>query len=251
MLKQITVPLLFEPGTGWAYGYGLEWAGLLTMRLNNMSLEAYMQKYIWDPLGIKNITFHQELKPDVRKNLVKMTTRGDQAMMGMSSVSEDKVKWTDELLYLDPCIDEFGGSGAVGSALEYIKILNSICANDGKLLTPGMVDNMFTPQLENDSQQGLAGFIGFLGQAEMFSGQKEGTALNHGLGGLLILSDTETGIKSGTLTWSGLPNLLWTIDRKSGMSLFYAGNITPFGDHISAKMQNIFEKEMYFRAGKL
>ena len=85
----------------------------------------------------------------------------------------------------------------------------------------------------------------------MFVSQKLGTEINYGLGGLLTLSDKESGIKRGTLSWSGLPNLLWTIDRASGMSLFYANNVTPFGDYALYKIQQLFEKEMYIQALKI
>ena len=250
ILKQITAPLLFEPGTSWEYGYGIDWAGVLVMRLNKMSLEAYMQKHLWDPLGIKNITFHQELKPDVRKNLVKMSTRGKQKIRGMASPTEDKVEWTDELLYADPCADEFGGAGAIGSATEYIKILHSICSDDGNLLMSETIDEMFTPQLGVESQKALANFIQFIIDNGMFTSQEPETEVSYGLGGLLVLSDKKTGVKSGTLSWSGLPNLLWTIDRGSGLSLLYASNLGPFGDQKSHKMQQLFEKEMYTRATK-
>lgn len=40
-----------------------------------MSLETYMQKNLWDPLGIKSMTFHSERKPDVHKHLVHLTRR--------------------------------------------------------------------------------------------------------------------------------------------------------------------------------
>lgn len=251
IIKRITIPLLFEPGTSWEYGYGIDWAGVLVMRLNKMSLEAYMQKYLWDPLGIKHITFHQELKPEVRKSLVKMSMRGKQGMRGLAMPTEEKVEWTDELLYEDPWVDEFGGAGAIGSAIEYMKILHSICSDDGKLLMSETIDEMFTPQLGVESQKALASFIAFLGDSEMFTSQEPGTQVSYGLGGLLVLSDKETGVKSGTLSWSGLPNLLWTIDRGSGLSLFYASNLVPFGDQKSHKMQQIFEKEMYARASRL
>lgn len=46
LIKSVSKPLLFEPGTSWAYGSSTDWVGILIMRLNNMSLEAYMQKYI-------------------------------------------------------------------------------------------------------------------------------------------------------------------------------------------------------------
>ena len=246
IIKRITVPLLFEPGTSWEYGYGLDWAGVLVMRLTNMSLEAYMQKHIWDPLGIKNITFHQELKPEVRRNLVKMTKRGaKKGVWSKPSAGGEQVEWTDDTLYEDPCADEFGGGGGIGSAVEYLKILTSICGSDGKLLTGKMIDKMFTPQLARDSQRALTVYNDTLAATETFTSRREGTELNYGLGGLLVLSDDETGMKSGTMTWSGLPNLLWSIDRRSGLSLFYASNVIPFGDHKSHKMQQLFEKEVY------
>ena len=248
ILKRITVPLLFEPGTSFEYGYGIDWAGVLIMRLNRMSLEAYMQKYLWDPLGIKNITFHQELKPEVRKNLVKMSMRGKQGLYAIAAPTEEKVDWTDELLYEDPWVDEFGGAGAIGSGPEYMKILESICADDGKLLMSETIDEMFTPQLGEGSQKALAKHIAFIEETEMFTTQEPGTVRDYGLGGSLILSDQKTGLKRGTLSWSGLPNLLWTIDRESGLCLFYASNVVPFGDHKSHQMQQIFEKEMYVRS---
>ncbi|KFY27340.1 hypothetical protein V493_03548 [Pseudogymnoascus sp. VKM F-4281 (FW-2241)] len=250
ILKRITVPLLFEPGTSWEYGYGLDWAGILVMRLANCSLETYMQKHIWDPLGITNITFHQELKPEVARRLVKMTKRGaGRGVWSKPSTGGEKVQWTDVSLYEDPCADEFGGGGAIGSATEYLKILTSICASDGKLLSRKMVDEMFTPQLAAEPQRVLTLYNDALAEAEIFTSRKVGTTLNHGLGGLLVLSDDDTGMKSGTMTWSGLPNLLWSIDRRSGLSLFYAGNVIPFGDLRSHKMQQLFEREVYSLAG--
>ena len=251
MLKRISVPLLFEPGTSWEYGYGLDWAGVLVMRLNKMSLEAYMQKYIWDPLGIENITFHLELKPEVRERLVTMTKRGDTEIYGMAVQSEVKVSWTDEKVYDDPVADEYGGAGCIGSAKEYMKILHSICSDDGKLLMSETIDEMFTPQLSEAAQKTFSKFFGFLEETEMFSSHKGDVKVDYGLGGELIRTDKDTGIKSGTLSWSGLPNLLWTIDRGTGLSLFYASNVVPFGDHKSHDFQQLFEKEMYARASKL
>jgi CubicO group peptidase (beta-lactamase class C family) len=205
ILKRITVPLIFEPGTSWEYGYGIDWVGVLIMRLNKMSLEAYMQKYLWDPLGVKDITFHLELKPDVRKKLVKMTTRGNQDMHGIASPTEEIVEWTDKLLFEDPWLEEFGGAGTIGSALDYIKIVHSICADDGKLLMSETIKEMFTPQLGNGSQKVLTGAITFIPETDMFGSHKPGTELSYGLGGLLILRWGD-GVKA----WH--PKLEWTTE---------------------------------------
>jgi CubicO group peptidase (beta-lactamase class C family) len=92
MLEKISKPLLFEPGTSWEYGYSLDWVGVLVMRLSKMSLENYMQKNLRDPLGIQDTTFHQEKKPHVKKNLVKMTRRGGNPTFGLPIQNEEKVE---------------------------------------------------------------------------------------------------------------------------------------------------------------
>jgi CubicO group peptidase (beta-lactamase class C family) len=252
MMKRLDTPLVFEPGTNFAYGTSLDWAGVLIARLNNKSLEAYMEEHIWGPLGIKNMTFHQELKPDVKKNLVTMAKREDGEVLGVAlKDSGARIVWTDEKLYDDPTEDEWGGAGGIGSAVEFIKILNSINADDGKLLKSETIDLMFTPQLNDETRRGFEAFVGFSAAYEMFTSHEPGTSLDYGIGGMLVLSHKGTGLKSGTLSWSGLPNLLWTIDRKSGLSLFYASNLVPFGDQKAHKMQQLFEKEMYTRFSKL
>ena len=42
--EKSTLPLLFEPGTSWAYGAGFDWAGKMIERVTGQSLESYMSK---------------------------------------------------------------------------------------------------------------------------------------------------------------------------------------------------------------
>lgn len=255
MLDRIQLPLRFEPGTSWMYGVGIDWAGLLVARLSNMTLEDYMQKYIWDPVGIKNITFHQELKPEVRKNLVTLTYRGgiDNPKAMLAVDTGKPVVWTHELIYDDPVPigDDFGGHGAIGSGSEYIKILISILRNDSKLLKPATVDVMFSPQLGQGSKAALKAFNEAPYFKDTFASHEVGIGLDWGLSGMLNLDEERTGRRKGTLTWSGYPNLLWTIDRDAGLVTLYCSNVLPFGDVKSHQFQQLFETEMYSRSNKL
>ena len=249
MLQRFGIPLLFEPGTSWEYGCGMDWAGILVSRLNNLSLEAYMQKHIWDPLDIQNITFHPDKKPEVLKSLVKISVRGgiENPMLNLPTDTGKKVEWTDELLYDLPTTDECGGQGLYGSPVSYMKIMQSILSDDGKLLQSETINEMCRPQLGPSPRKAYEEFIGAPYSKDMFASHKAGTKASWGLGSMLILQDEETGRKSGTLSWSGLPNLLWTIDRATGLNLMYASNLVPFGDFPSARMQVLFETEMYKR----
>ncbi|TVY44866.1 Acyltransferase LovD [Lachnellula cervina] len=247
LLGKISKPLLFEPGTSWEYGYSLEWVGVLVTRLSAMSLEQYMQKHIWDPLGIHNITFHPEKKPFVKNNLVKMSRRGGNPTFGLPIRNEEKVEWLDETVFDLSTLDEYGGGGLTGSATEFMEILQSIGRNDGKLLTSAIVDEMFTPQLTGAAAKAYQDGIALPHMQDVFASHKAGTRVNWGLGGMMVLEDEETGRTSGTLSWSGMPNLLWSIDRNAGLNLFYASNVLPAGDFKSGSVQRWFEKKMYMR----
>lgn len=251
LMQFATKPLIFEPGTSWSYGASTDWVGILVMRLNNMSLEAYMQKYIWDPLGIENMTFHLELKPEVKKNLVTLAKRGDQGLYAMTTEPDAKVKWIYDKLYDDPVADEFGSGGALGSAVEFIKILESICADDGRLLMSETIDEMCSLQLSEECQEGFAKFASHVLVREQYDNQQPGLKLGLGLVGSITLEDSPIGFKTGTLGWTGLPNLIWTTDMETGLSLMYASNMLPFGDIKSYQMQMLFAKEMYKRYAEM
>jgi CubicO group peptidase (beta-lactamase class C family) len=256
VLEKALMPLTFEPGTSFAYGMGLELVGVIIVRLNHMAtLEEYMQKHVWDPLGITKITFHTELKPEVKENLVTMSVRKGikTPYYNRPKDTGETVEWAHDLLYDDPTPmgDECGGHGAIGSAAEYIKILNSICANDGTLLKPSTVDYMFTPQLAPGPRAAFQTFTSTMTPDGIFDSLPRGTNVDFGLGGRLILDDLKTGVRKGTISWSGMPNLLWRIDREAGLSLLYASNILPYGDYNSHRFQQLFEKEMYARLAKV
>jgi len=248
LLSRIGTPLVFEPGTNWTYGTSLDWAGVLIARLNHTTLKGFLDTNIWTPLGIKSFTFHLEKKPEVLKNLVKMTLRkGTPGLTAMPTKTHEKVEWTDLELYPYPNVDEYGGDGSIGSAVDYMKIMESILLDDGKLLKSSTIDQMFTPQLNPAEEAGLEGTRSLPFLTDTFASVKVSTKCSWGLGGMMLLEDYETGRKKTTLTWSGLPSLCWTIDRVAGLALFYASNVCPPGDFKSAEYQVAFEKEMYAR----
>jgi hypothetical protein len=128
-----------------------------------------------------------------------------------------------------------------------MKILQSIGSNDGKLLTSETVDEMFTPQLTGAAEQAYQDDIALPYMQDVFASHKAGTKVNWGLSGMMVLEDEATGRIRGTMSWSGLPNLLWSIDRNAGLNLLYVSNIVPCGDYKSGEVHRWFEKEMYMR----
>ena len=50
-------PLIFEPGTRWQYGQGLDWTGRLVETVSGLTLEDYFQQNICTPLGMADTSF--------------------------------------------------------------------------------------------------------------------------------------------------------------------------------------------------
>lgn len=243
-------PLIFEPGTAWEYSTGIDWAGQMVERVNSTRLHEYMRTNICQPLGIKDLTFHLERREDIRKRMPDMSKREGEVhpMFGSTMNPEGKVVWTKDRVWGDPVEDDFGGAGGYATATDYSKILHSICSNDGKLLKKETVDEMFRPQLSEESQKHLTGLLTIWQLNNMFGGLPTGTEVDFGLGGLLCLNDLETtGRKKGSMSWGGLPNLVWWMDRQAGLSGIYASQVIPPGDPRSLEMARKFEGAMYER----
>src|SRR5271156_1848445 len=64
----LRVPLLFDPGTGWEYGIGIDLAGKVVEAVTGQTLETYFQRYIFEPLGMRDTSFL--LSDDMARRLV-------------------------------------------------------------------------------------------------------------------------------------------------------------------------------------
>jgi CubicO group peptidase (beta-lactamase class C family) len=55
--KLASAPLLYQPGTVWDYGYGLDVLGLIVESIAEQSLGQYLDGHVWKPLGMTDTGF--------------------------------------------------------------------------------------------------------------------------------------------------------------------------------------------------
>lgn len=231
-----SVPLLFEPGESWVYGGGLDWAGQLVERLNgNISLEEYFQKNIFDPLGLTSSTFHPGKRTDILERIVDMSFRGNDGKLIPGTVP----------IPLDPETDS-GGMGLVSTVPDIRAILADILSEEPKLLKRSTVDEMFKPQFDTHGPQAQ----GLLAMNFMYKNLTGGVdvlgKVSWGLGGLILLEDTPN-LPKGSLTWGGMPNLGWFLNRDRGIGGIYASQTLPPPDPNSASFMGQFLQEIWKR----
>ena len=194
-------PLIYEPGTRWAYGTSMDWAGKLIERISDQTLEEFMKANIWQPLGIKDITFWPDERPDMKTRMASMTIRDEKTGKVIHKLGGAKMPGGK---------DCFGGHGAFASMPDYFKILRSLLVDDERLLKRSTTAQMFLPQLTKESQEAQRSLMEKPENMTLFVGEfPKHIPLDWGIGGILTREADEGRRMQNTLMWSGLPNLFW------------------------------------------
>ena len=225
-------PLKFQPGEGWMYGCGIDWAGRIVERVTGTTLLEFLKKNVLNPLNIQDVAFYPVEQDNLRARMVDLNPKDPngtgQAITGGLS-PHDNTK------------GDYGGHGMFMTIPDYLKILKAILVNDGTLLKPATVDRMFEDHLSVKAKESQWQILE-TPQSFFRMGTSNGTNVGHGLGGFLILDDVEGWYGEKTLYWGGGMALSWFIDRKN--DLCAVGAIQPT---VPADMEAINNLKATFR----
>ncbi|KAM0712066.1 hypothetical protein Q7P37_011160 [Cladosporium fusiforme] len=239
VVSRFSYPLVYEPGTQWSYGTALDWAGLLVERVTNSTLESYMKANIWDPLGVKTMTFFPST--ELKARVPALSVRRPDGKLSFHNEGNINTGSTG-------C---FGGHGAYSSMQDYMTFLQSLLANDGKLLKPESVDSLFKPQLTAEQAKALKGvFASPMGA--FFVGEFFVDKYQHdwSFGGAIFVEGYEDGRRrAGTVAWGGAANTFWALDREAGLILTFGTQVIPPGDASVREVVSVVEKAIYELAG--
>ncbi|KAL4909695.1 hypothetical protein BDW74DRAFT_186214 [Aspergillus multicolor] len=201
-----TYPLLFEPGEGWMYGSGMDWAGELIARINNTTLEDFLRTNVWEPLGMSSSTFHPERNPDILRRIVPTYERTDD--QGLAPC---------EPLSRIPALHDCGGHGIFSTPRDWTRFVTMILADGAPLLKPSSIEEIFRPQTAGVPElQAL--LSGPLRASLLSTAAMEANNIEIALGGPVYMDSLPGKRSAGTLQWAGRPNLFWWIDRTKGVA---------------------------------
>lgn len=234
-IQDIIQPLVHQPGEGWEYGVNIDWAGIAVERVTGLSLNDYIHKNIFQPLGLKNISMFPTA--EMKKNLAYMNHRKhDGSLIGRDHLLRAPlVVETDEI----PKVLNSAGAGCFAKPSDYSQIIATLL-NDGtspitgaKILEKATVDEMFKNQIPNFPDFGRQGIpdakpdlTNPIPEIYPVSGNPP-----QGWGLTFMLSNGGvTGRSKGTGFWAGLPNCWWWCDREKGVGGIVCSQILPFGD---------------------
>ena len=219
--ERFRFPLVFQPGQGWQYGAGMDWAGRLVERINakaqgktepeagtklpSVPLEDIVVRDVLTPLGLPagSLTFVPERYPDVFARLwPSLPMRAGNS----GALDAGPVVHGPSLYKKAPAA--LGGQGLYGDMPSFLEVALSIFRDDGRLLTPASVKLFFEPQLASEASH--AGLMRDTANSGWITGDVPDTKeYDWSVGGLLVTGHSHPFRKKDALLWAGAINLTW------------------------------------------
>ncbi|KAK7040497.1 beta-lactamase/transpeptidase-like protein [Favolaschia claudopus] len=233
------VPLLFEPGTSFAYGWSIDCVGFIVERLSGKSLEQYHQDHIFSPLGMESLSFY--LTPEMKERLLPLAHR---------TKSGELEPWTG-VLNID-LTAALGGTGIYGSLKDYLTILRHLLQIKGTVLFPGSVmtdailsrasvESMFSPSLTpTGAIEACKTFKIFLPHLAVPPAQGQ-----FGNGLFVNTEDVPGRRRKGTGAWCGWAGTNFFIDPTTGIAAVLGTQILPTGDSAYDMIRDELEVALY------
>ncbi|RDW62577.1 hypothetical protein BP5796_10879 [Coleophoma crateriformis] len=247
IVKKYAYPLVFEPGEGWEYSVGLDWAGQMVERQTSLTLDQYFQTYIFTPLGIRDhLTFHPLDHPSVSANLCKISWRhGGVNKFGATDNPTGVCESTTRVFWDARTRQNHGGSGIFGDMASYFAVLEAVVKGDEQILTAATWKAMFTPQLDGPAREKLNRLRRIEEVNNAFGAMDMDVAADWGLGGILNLSSLKSGRNPCSMAWGGYPNLTWWVDPTEGIAGIFGSQLCPPGDPQTKKLSREWERIFY------
>lgn len=207
-----SVPVAFEPGTHWLYGYGHDIIAGLIQVISGKPVGKFLYDEIFGPLGMDNTGYR--FHDDIEGRMVSCYKKNEDGIL-------EKVPGMLDEYHQPDAIYESGGAGLYSTVRDYLKfsqmLANGGCYNGQRIIGRKTIDLMRTNQLNeqqlkdfNFNNSYLAGY-------------------GYGLGVRTLMS-TAAGNSNGSIGefgWTGALGTYTSIDPSEGFSLVYMHQMIP------------------------
>ena len=226
-------PLLFDPGQGWLYGIGIDWAGVAVEAASGQRLDVYLNGNVFDPLGMTDTGF------DIA---------GDRAARAAAVHGCSPEGALVEIPFGMPPNPELlsGGGGLYSTARDYARFLRM-------LLGGGQSDGARV--ISAETARGLADIQTGMHRAGVWTSAQPNMShdldlypkmlAGHGLATLVTPEPTGDGRSAGSLAWAGLANTYYWADPTAGVAGILLTQSLPFADPEVLELLRTLERDAY------
>jgi CubicO group peptidase (beta-lactamase class C family) len=234
----LKVPLLFDPGTRWEYGIGIDLIGRIVETVSGQDLEAYFRQHIFGPLGMTDSSFRPTESMRAR-------------MVGTHARAADGKPVPTEFEFPQDAEFLMGGGGLCSTAADYLAFCRMLLAGgtlDGrqvlkpetvKLMGENHIGTLDVPILRSNNPQLAL-------EVEMFPG----IVKKWGLSFLINMEPWPGGRAAGSLAWAGVHNTFFWIDPASRLTAVLMMQLLPANDPAVLETLVGFEAAVYATIGQ-
>lgn len=225
IVKTFSIPLIFEPGEGFQYGCSIHWTQLLVTRLSG-NFTKHIHEHIFDPLGMEASTYTSRNRADIWESRLRMVEREGDTLIAADDVSQ----------------------GLMCSMLDIGVILSDLISASSKLLRQESIDLLFVPQLapstaaldalraDHENYAFMARIPGSVGPP----------SVNWSAAGLVVEEELPLSrLPKGAVTWEGMANVIWAMNRDKGLGMCFATQLIPVEDEKAKELSVTFMREAW------
>lgn len=226
-------PLLFEPGTDWVYGSGVDWAGRLVEQLSGQNLEDYFQARFFGPLKMTDTSYNVPSEKHAR--LVNIHRREADGRLTEQPREQPRVATQFN-----------GGGGLYCTAGDYVRFLRMLL-NRGEL-DGARVLAAETVTLMEQNHIGAVGVRALKSAMPNLSSDFNFVADGRDKWGLgfQITADAIPGKRSaGSLSWGGIFNTFFWYDPHRDVAGVIMMQSLPFVEPRALEVYDMFERGVY------
>ncbi|KAL0931328.1 transesterase [Colletotrichum truncatum] len=237
----LAAPPVGDPGTEWVHGTNIDWAGKLVERATGTDLESYMQQNICAPLGIADITFRLQERPDLLARRADLTKRNRE---------DGTLHYDDTIFFRKYPTECYAGSGLFASPAAFMAVMHSLLKRDGVLLKPETVEQMFQPALDETMERGMNEHFNKVMRWINYGyplPQWPSLRRNYGFGAIVIMQDLDGDKwrRKGSMSINCGWNVGLQIDPAAGLCTMVAFQTSPYSTPIEEGLVHTFEKAVY------
>lgn len=231
------VPLAFEPGAAFAYGYSTDVLGFIVEKVSGLTLEEYFQANIFEPIGVKSVSFH--LTAESKEQLMNLHLRNPDG----SVVPYNHGPVTPR--YPAPVHNYLGGVGAFATLPDYATILRHLLQIEAGRDVPNAVLKRETVKSLFEPKLGPAGAGALTMLMQMLDAESAALGVNWGNGIAINLQDWPGMRKANSGWWSGWAGTWFVLDPTSGVAVVFGSQVVPPMDPVTLEIFQKAEQIVY------
>lgn len=236
--SSLNYPLLFDPGTRWDYGIGIDWLGQVVEKVDGRKIDRFCREEIFEPLAMNDTRF--EAERDIAPRLASVRIRGEDGHFGDFELAP-------------PANPDIYGMGHTlySTAPDYMQFLR-MYLNKGQLdgrriLSEAGLQSMLANQIGDIAIPLLKTAVpAVTADAEFFPGRKK----SHSLAFQRIEEDVPGMRSAGSQFWAGVCNTHFWFDPRQDVAGVLMTQSLPFVEPRFMSTYEAFERGVYHALSK-